>query len=76
MKDKENKDQHTTKSPAEKELQLDGLSEAFDGEPSGIAGELGKKYVVDESDEDKENKRVKYRNKSDKPEYKGPPDAA
>jgi len=59
---------------AEKELELDGLKEAFEGEPSGIEGELGKKYVVDDSDEDKDNKPVKYRNKKDEPEYKGPPD--
>ena len=62
------------KGPAEKELELDGLKEAFDGEPSGIQGELGEKYVVDESDEGKENKPVKYRNKKDEPEFKGPPD--
>ena len=36
--------------------------------------ELGKKYLVDNSDNDKENKPVRYRNKKDEPEYKGPPD--
>ena len=76
-----NKDdkQAPKKGQAEKELELDGLKEAFDGEPSGIEGELGKKYVVDSSDEDRDNKHVGHKNKQshkgkDEPEYKGPPD--